>query len=191
MLYSYVPSAVKCYIFGVELKGLSKDSIVTIERLGEVSTFRKAQDGSHTAFNDSIGSYRVTFNIEQVSQSNDFLHTIFKLHQRSGLNLMIPLSVQESVKNGGTQFTAFDVFFETEPTSEFSSESLSRQWSFICNSASYSLSGTHDTGFLTGALRATIRLIEISEATGYDLTGIENLIGKGIEEAEIRLKNLF
>ena len=191
MLYTYVPSAIKCSIFGVELVGLSKDSIVTIERIGEVSTFRKAQDGSYTAFNDSIGSYRVTFHIEQVSQSNDFLHTIFKLHQRSGLNLKIPLNIEERGILGGTSFTSFDVFFETEPSAEFLSESSTRQWSFICNSASYSLKGTTDTGFLATALRATIRLIEVSEAFGIDMSNIEDLIGQGIVEAEKRLKNLF
>ena len=75
MLYSYVPSLVKCYIFGVELKGLSKENIVTIERLSEVNTFRKAQDGSAVAFVDNTASYRVTINLEQVSESNDYLHT--------------------------------------------------------------------------------------------------------------------
>ena len=191
MLYSYVPSAVKCRIFGVELNGLSKDSIVSIERIGEVSTFRKAQDGSHTAFNDFHGTYRVTINIEQGSESNDFLHTVFKLHQRSGLNLKIPLHVEEKSKNGGTSFTSFEVFFENEPRREFTNESGSVEWSFICNNGSYFVRGTSDTGFLTEALRATIRLIEFSESLGLDLSDIEGMIDKGIEEADRRLKELF
>ena len=191
MLYSYVPSSIKCKIFGVELVGLSKESMVSIERLNDVSTFRKAQDGSYTAFNDNLGSYRVTFHIEQVSPSNDFLHTIFKLHQRSGLNLKIPLHVEEKSKNGGTSFTSFEVFFETEPRREFTNESGSVEWSFICNNARYFVRGTSDTGFLTEALRATIRLIEFSESLGLDLSGIEGMIDKGIEEADRRLKELF
>ena len=191
MLYTYVPSAIKCSIFGVELVGLSKESIVSIERLNEVNTFRKAQDGSYTAFNDSIGSYRVTFHIEQVSPSNDFLHTIFKLHQRSGLNLKIPLFVEEKSKGGGTSFLSFEVFFETEPRRDFTSESTSVEWSFICNDGSYFVRGTSDTGFLTEALRATIRLIEFSESLGIDISGIEDMIDKGLEEADKRLKELF
>ena len=191
MLYSYVPSQVKCYIFGVELVGLSKDSIVTIERMEEVNTFRKAQDGSQVAFTDTYGSYRVTFNIEQVSPSNEFLHTIFKLHQRSGLNLVIPIEVSEKMKGGGTSFGSFDTFFETEPTAEFTSESQARQWTFICHNAQYQLKGTDSGGFITGALRATIRLIELSESAGLDLTKIEGMIEKGVEEAQARLKNLF
>ena len=191
MLYSYVPSAVKCKVFGVELKGLSKDSIVTIERVNEVNTFRKAQDGSHTAFTDAFGSYRVTFHIEQVSESNDFLHTIFKLQQRAGLNLVIPLDVEERMSSGGTRFTSFDTFFETEPMSEFTSSSTARQWTFICNNASYQLKGTTDSSFLTDSLRATIRLIELSESAGIDLSNIENMIERGINATQERLKSLF
>lgn len=191
MLYSYIPSSIKCKVFGVELVGLSKDSIVTIERIGEVNTFRKAQDGSHTAFTDSYGSYRVTFHIEQVSESNDFLHTVFKLHQTSGLNLVIPLDVEERISTGGTRFTSFDTFFETEPMTEFTSASGSRQWTFICNNASYQLNGTKDSGFLTDSLRATIRLIELSESAGIDLSNIEYMIEQGVNATQERLKSLF
>ena len=191
MLYSYAPSAIKCKVFGVELVGLSKDSIVTIERIDQVNTFRKAQDGTHTVFTDFYGSYRVTFNIEQVSESNDFLHTVFKLHKRYGLNLVIPLDVEERAANGGTRFTSFDTFFETEPMSEFTSESGSRQWVFICNNASYSLAGTADSGFLTDSLKATIRLIELSQAAGIDLSNIETMIEDGVNATQERLKDLF
>lgn len=191
MLYSYVPSLVKCSVFGVELKGLSKDTIVTIERMESINTFRKAQDGSQTAFVDSYGSYRVTFSIEQVSESNEFLHTIMKLHERSGVNLKIPIAVEETSKFGGTQFTAFECFFETEPTVDFLNESTSRQWSFICHNASFQLKGTNKTTWLTNSLRATIRLIELSEISGIDLSNIENVISGGIKQAEQKLKDMF
>lgn len=191
MLYSYVPSMVKCYVFGVELKGLSKESLVSIERLTEVNTFRKAQDGSSVAFADNSATYRITINIEQVSEANDFLHNIFKLHQKVGANLKIPLSVSEQIRNGGTQFTAFDCFFESEPSTTFSSESTSRQWVFICNNAAYTIKGTAETSFITGALRATLRLIELAEVSGIDLTNIEDLIREGVIETEKRLKELF
>lgn len=191
MLYSYVPSLVKCKVFGVELKGLSKDNIVTIERLESINTFRKAQDGSQTAFVDSYGSYRVTFNIEQVSESNDFLHTIMKLHERSGVNLKIPISVEEAVSSGGTHFTAFECFFETEPSAEFQSESTARQWAFICHNASFQLKGTSKTSWLTNSLKATIRLIELSEISGVDLSNIESVISDGVKQVEQKLRELF
>lgn len=192
MLYSYVPSLVKCSVFGVELKGLSKDTIVTIERIDGATTFRKAQDGSQTAFYDTNGSYRVTLNIEQVSESNEFLHIVYKLHRKSGLNVKIPLSITEKTGSNGTTFTSYDTFFELEPNAEFGSESGSRQWVFVCNNASYALRGTTgDAGFITAGLRATIRLIEMAQVLGVDMSNVENLIDKGINEAQQRLKNLF
>ena len=191
MLYSYVPSLVKCRVFGVELHGLSKDMLVTIERLDNLTSFRKAQDGSNTAFIDKYGSYRVTFHIEQVSESNEFLHTIFKLHERFGQNIKIPISVAEEMKTGGTQFNAFDSFFEIEPTSEFTNVSGSRQWVFVCHNASYSLKGTTETARLTQALRATIRLIELSNAAGIDLSNLEEQIRAGVDIIEEKLKTLF
>lgn len=191
MLYTYVPSLVKCYIFGVELKGLSKEEIVTIERVSEVNTFRKAQDGSAMAIVDNTASYRVTINLEQVSAYNDYLHTIFKLHQRVGVNLKIPLSINEDISSGGTQFTAFDCFFEVEPVTTFSSESVSRKWVFICNNASYTLGGTVDSSYITSALRSTIRMIELADSAGLDLTKIEGIIRDGVEEAQTRLRGIF
>ena len=191
MLYSYVPSLVKCRIFGVELKGLSKDSIVSIERIDGATTFRKAQDGSQTAFSDTNGSYRVTINIEQVSSSNEFLHTIFKLHRNSGLNIRIPLSVTEETRFGGTKFNASDVFFKTEPIVAFTSESVPRQWVFICNNASFGIGGTAERSIIMDSLQAVIRMIEVAESLSIDLSKIENIIGDGVKEAQQRLKDLF
>ena len=134
---------------------------------------------------------QVTLHIEQVSESNDFLHTIFKLHKKAGLNLVIPLDVEERIPSGGTRFTSFDTFFETEPMTEFTSASGARQWTFICNNASYQLNGTKDSSFLTDSLRATIRLIELSQSAGIDMSNIEDMIDRGIDETQARLKNMF
>ena len=56
-LYSYVPSQVKVSVFGIDLVGLAKDSFISIERIDNLVSFRKAQDGSHTGFVDSYGSW--------------------------------------------------------------------------------------------------------------------------------------
>lgn len=191
MLYTYVPSLVKCRIFGIELVGLAKESFITIEPIDPVTTFRKAQDGTHTAFLDTSGSYRVTINLEQVSESNEFLHTIYKIHRLSKLNLAIPLNIGEKTNGGGTQFNASDCFFENEPTTEFGSESTIRSWVFICHNASYGLRGSVDSGFIVEALRATVRMMELSQTYGIDLTKIEGLLDKAIKEADSRLQGLL
>lgn len=191
MLYSYAPSSIKCSVFGVELVGLSKDEIVTIERIGETVSMRKASDGSHTAFVDNNAAYKVTISIEQVSESNEFLHTIYKLHQRVSGNLLIPFSVTEKVTTGGTTFLSTDTFFESEPTATYLSESSERRWVFICNNASYNLRGTSESGFITDALKATIRLIELSELAGFDMSFIQDKIGIGVNKAQEKLKGMF
>lgn len=191
MLYTYIPSLVKCRIFGIELVGLAKDSFITIEPIDPVVTFRKAQDGTHTAFLDTSGSYRVTLNLEQVSESNEFLHTVYKIHRMSKLNIAIPLDISEKNNSGGTQFNASDCFFENEPTTEFGSESNVRSWVFICHNASYGLRGSVDSGFIVEALRATVRMMELSQAYGISLTKVEGLLDTAIQEADTRLKEIF
>lgn len=190
MLYTYVPSAVKCKVFGIELKGLCKDNIVSIERQNPLYSFRKAQDGSQVAFSDSVPSYRVTIFVEQVSPSNEFLHIVFKLQEKVGLNLQMPITIEE---NGGTgtSFTALDCFFEAEPPTEFTSESGERQWSFICHNASYALRGTRDAGFIADSIQRVLRLIELSEAAGINLDNFEQVIKDSINQAQDYLKGLF
>lgn len=191
MIYSYVPSLVKCRIFGVELEGLSKESFVTIERINDVTTFRKAMDGSHTAFTDKFGDYRVTFNINQVSESNEFLHILFKLYQKVGINLKIPLEVEEKIDKGGTKFTAFDCFFENEASSEFTNDAVPKTWIFVCHNGAYTQRGTTDVGSIVTALQSVVRLVELSSAVGIDLSSIQDKIGDGVVMMSEKLKNLF
>ena len=51
--------------------------------------------------------------------------------------------------------------------------------------------GTNKTSWLTASLRATIRLIELSELAGIDLSNVEAMIEDGINQAEQKLKELF
>ena len=191
MLYSYVPSLVKVRLFGIELEGLSKESFVTIERIDPTNTFRKALDGNRTVFIDRYATYRVTVNVSQVSETNEFLHTIYKLYLKTGANFKIPLEIEERNKWGGTSFQATDVYFETEPSSDFGSEAMDRSWTFICHGGGYNLKGTSDAGFITDALRSSIWMIDMATAFGLDLSNVLELVEKGARESEQRLKDLF
>jgi hypothetical protein len=191
MIYTYVPSSVKCRMFGVEIGGLSKDTFVTIERVNDVTTMRKAQDGQHTAFIDKFGDYRVTFYIDQTHESNEWLHMIFKLYQKAGANLKIPLEVEEKTSQGGTKFTAFDVFFENEASSEFGSDTTDKQWSFICNNGVYTQKGTVETNELVTALQSVVRLIELSSQFGINLDNFTDKISQVVDNTEQRLRDLF
>ena len=191
MLYSYAPSLVKVRLFGIELEGLSKESFVTIERTDPANTFRKALDGNRTVFIDRHATYRVTVNVSQVSETNEFLHTIYKLYLKTGANFKMLLEVEERNKWGGTSFQATDVYFETEPSSDFSSEAMDRSWTFICHGGGYNLKGTADAGFITDALRSSLWMIDMATAFGLDLSNVLELVEKGARESEQRLKDLF
>ena len=62
-LNSYVPSQVRCKIFGIPIEGFSESNIVDIERENDVTTFRKAMDGSRTAFKDKYGKLTCNYHI--------------------------------------------------------------------------------------------------------------------------------
>ena len=197
-LYSYVPSQVKVSVFGIDLVGLAKDSFISIERIDNLVSFRKAQDGSHTGFVDSYGSYRITITLSQVSESNEFLHLIQKLYKVLGTNLRMPISIRETaslaVSNQGTTFSASDCFFETEPSSEFGAELGNRTWTLICHDGSYDIRGTSEASFVAESLSTIMSLIGymgMAESMGFTAPKIMNMVQQGIDSAETRLKNLF
>ena len=191
MLYSYVPSQVKCRVFGIELEGLSETNIASIERDTDATTFRKATDGSHTAFLDRFGSYKVTFHVNQVSESNSWLHMIFKLYQKAGVELKIPIEIEEVLETGGTRFTAFDCFFVTEPTTDFTNESDVKQWVFMCHNGVYTQRGTYESNELYEKLQTIIRMLELSQAVGLDLSSFTDKIADSVETVSEKLKSFI
>ena len=189
MLYSYVPSQVKCRIFGIELEGLSETNIADIERDNNVTTFRKAMDGSQTAFLDKYGSYRVTFHVNQGSESNTWIHMLFKLYQKVGVELKMPIEIEEVMQDGGTRFTAFDCFFENEASTNFTNESDTKTWVFMCHNGVYTQRGTYESNELYEKLQTIIRMIELSQAVGLDLSSFSSKIADSIESVSDKLKN--
>ena len=78
LLHSYVPSATRVKLFGINVEGFGTTNLFEIERDAPATTFRKAMDGSHTAFIDKYGSYRINVYVMQSSEANTWLHLIFK-----------------------------------------------------------------------------------------------------------------
>lgn len=180
-LYTYVPSLVDVSIFGVKLKGFSSTNIVDIERDLPANTFRKAQDGSRTAFRDRYASYRVTIHLDQTSESNTLLHLIFKLYQKTNVEFKMPITITEKNNFGGTKFSAVDCFFDTEATTNFMDESSEKTWTFICHNANYSQAGTYEDSEYIESFRSVVRMLETAEAVGLDLGGFKD---KLIDSAE-------
>lgn len=187
-LLTYVPHAVKVKIFGVAVEGYTQDNIFDIERDSAATTFRKAQDGSHTAFLDKYGSYRVVIYVAQSSESNTWLHLLFKFYQKLGLEFKMPIEIEDG--SGGLKFTSVDTFFELEPRIGRGREAGTVEWTFICHNASYSIEGNGESSQLQETLSGIVRLIELSGLVGIDFGEFTNKIADAATTAMDRLKNL-
>lgn len=188
---TYIPSSVKVSLFGIPVSGFSNSNIVSIERIDNATTFRKAMDGSQTAFMDKYGSYRVTIHLNQTSESNTWLHLLFKLYLRVGVEFKMPLMIEEKIPNGGSTFTSLDTFFETEPNTIFNSSLETKPWVFICNNASYVQQGTQTSNELIEAIQLIIRAIELSQNFGFDLSDMQDSLVNSIETSMDALKNFI
>lgn len=187
-LHSYVPSATRIKLFGINVEGFTATNLFEIERDAPAATFRKAMDGSHTAFLDRYGSYRVNIYVMQSSEANTWLHLIFKAYQKLGADLKIPLEIED--KSGGLHFTSMDCFFETEPTINRGSEIGEVVWTFVCHNGAYNISGNGNVDDLYDKLSSIIRLIEIGGLVGIDFSEFTDKIKESADSAITRLKSL-
>lgn len=190
-LNSYVPSQVRCKIFGIPIEGFSESNIVDIERENDVTTFRKAMDGSRTAFKDKYGSYRLTFHVNQTSEANTWLHLLFKLYQKTNVEFKMPIEVEEKMQEGGTRFFALDCFFENEADTNFASDVGVKTWSFICHGGTYTQQGTYENNELYDKIQALVKVVDLAETFGIDLSLIENKGAEVFSNTMNKLKNLF
>lgn len=192
-LRSYVPSAISFTVFGIAMEGFSPDSVVDIERLEASTTFRKAMDGSGTAFLDKYGTYRVTLHLEQTSESNTILHLIFKVYQMTGINIAMPLSISD--RSGSTSFISVDTFFENEPPSNFGSESGTSTWTFLCHNASYTKGGNSESHAMYSKLQSIMNFVSsvgaITGGLGLDLTSLKDKLSSGLSSAINEIKSII
>lgn len=192
-LRSYIPSEVSCTVFGIGLDGFSTDTVVDIERLEAATTFRKAMDGSGTAFLDKFGTYRVTIHLEQTSESNTILHLIFKVYQMTGINIAMPLIITD--KSGSTSFTSVDTFFENEPPTSFGAESGTSTWTFICHNASYTKGGNTESSAMYSKLQSIMRFVStiqsVTQGLGFDISALQNKLTSGLSSAIEDVKSLI
>ena len=188
LLHSYVPSATRVKLFGINVEGFGTTNLFEIERDAPATTFRKAMDGSHTAFVDKYGSYRINVYVMQSSEANTWLHLIFKAYQKFGADLKIPLEIED--KSGKLHFTSMDCFFETEPTVTRGSELGEVVWTFVCHNGAYNIAGNSSVDDLYDKLASIIRLIEIGGLIGIDFSDFTDKIMESADTAMTRLRTL-
>lgn len=192
-LRTYIPSEISCTIFGIAIEEFSSESVVDIERLEAATTFRKAQDGSGTAFLDRYGTYRVTIHLEQTSESNTILHLIFKIYAMTGINLAMPLMITD--RAGSTTFISVDTFFENESPSNFGAESGTSTWTFICHNAAYTKGGNGESNAMYAKLQSIVGFVSTVQAVtnglDLDLTALKDKLTTGLSNAIEEVKNII
>lgn len=189
---SYAPSLVKVTLFGLELTGFSPDSVVDIERVEGATTFKKAMDGSRTAYVDRYGTYRVSAHLLQTSPTNTWLHEIYKLYQKAGVEFKMPLSVED--RSSSSQFDTFsatDVFFDEEPSTIYSNQTEYTTWSFICHDGIYNRYGSVETYDVAEKLTYLFQALGTLESLGLSLSSISQTTGDMIDSLNQSILSRF
>lgn len=179
---TYAPSLVKVKLFGLAMEGFSPDGVADIERQEGATTFRKAMDGSRTAFVDRYATYRVSVHLLQTSPTNTWLHQLYKLYQKAGIEFKMPISIED--KSSGREFDTFsatDVFFDEEPSTNYTSQSEVTTWTFICHDGNYNRMGSADTYEVAEKLQHLFSALSTAESLGINLESIKDTTSRMLD----------
>lgn len=168
---SYAPSLVRVKLFGMNVECFSPEGIADIERTENATTTRKATDGSRTAFVDRYATYRVSIHLMQASPSNTWLHQLFKVYQRLGVEFKIPIDIDDKSDDSDfSTFSAVDVFFETEPSTSYTSTGDAvTTWVFECHDGKYSRHGAYSDNDVVEKLSYLFEILDTAEMFGVSL----------------------
>lgn len=170
---TYAPSMVKVTLFGLAMEGFSPDGVADIEREEGATTFRKAQDGSRTAFTDRYATYRVSVHLLQTSPTNTWLHQLYKLYQKVGVEFKMPINIEDrSANRKFDTFSATDVFFDQEPSTMYTNQSEVTTWTFICHDGNYNRMGSADTYDIAEKLGYLFSALGLMESLGLNLDSL-------------------
>ena len=186
---NYAPSLVEVSLFGIEIDGFSKENAVTITKETVTNTHRKAMDGTTNVFLNKHSAYKVTITLQTTSGSNSWLHLIYKLYEKYGVDFKMPLSVVD--KSGDSRFFCTDVYFESVPDTEFGSSISNSEWVFICHNPSYTKGGNVPVNDIIDTLQMLDGALRVANMFGVDLTSFSGKIDKFANEATERLRSIF
>lgn len=189
---TYAPSLVKVQLFGIPIEGFSKDDIVSIDREEPTITFEKAMDGSRVGYMDTNGTYKVTITLLATSPSNTWLHQLFKLYNKIGTNLIMPLTIED--KSNGSDSDVFyctDTFFDTEPSTKYGSTFEPTVWTFTCHNASYDRVGSLRTYRLAEQIKSLLGALEFANSLGFDYSELLDTSEQIINNAKLRIEDFM
>lgn len=182
---SYSPLLVEASIFGIPIDGFADGSFIRIQRDEEVSKFKKAMDGSQTVTLDDNGTYRITLTLMSSSPSNDWIHLIMKLYEKTGIEFIIPFTV---TYGGKTILAATNTFFSVESSTEFDTAATNSEWTLVCPNAAYTKMGLVETSDTIDKLQKLTSMIGIVSGLGIDVSDFVNLSETLVESIRERIE---
>lgn len=189
---TYAPSMVKVKLFGINIDGFAADGVVDIERDEGATTFRKAMDGSRTGFSDRYGTYRVTLHLMQTSPSNTWIHQLYKVYQKIGVEFKMPLDIEDLSNNSGKpSFAGTDVFFENEPSTSYSNAGTVTSWSFIVHDGRYNRLGSLETYDVVEKIQMLMAVLDFSDSIGLPLEEMAQTTATMLDKVNLDIINMF
>jgi len=111
------------------LTGFAEDAMVTVERDEDSWTKQVGVDGETTRSRSNNNGGKVTIQLMQTSDDNDFLSGINQADEVSA-NGVLPITVRD--QNGRTLCFSPSGWIMKPPSSEFNREATGREWVIDC-----------------------------------------------------------
>lgn len=111
------------------VSGFAAGSFVTIAKDEPAYAKKVGTDGKVTRAKSNNDAGTVTIRLDQASASNDYLSGIALLDQASDTGV-VPILIRDA--NGTTLISAESAWVQKVPDTEFSNESLDREWVLDC-----------------------------------------------------------
>lgn len=122
------------------VSGMAEDGFISIERNSETFEMYTGADDTNTRIYKPNTSCTVTISLQQTSNSNDVLSTLYEL-DRASRNTSGLFAITVKDNSGRSVFSAPQAYIATVPNAEFGISMNTRDWVIHCPRPDYYLGG--------------------------------------------------
>lgn len=182
------PSEYKLNILGIDVKGFSKGTFITVSRQDPHFSQRKSLKGRTIVFNNRHSSYTFNFVLDGSTSSNLWLHTIAKLLYTYGI--VFPIPVLFSDKLGTSTFFCKAAYIQ-EPNLSLGTDVQQTSWDLVCNDVSLVIGTNEQDNTLASILSTLSTVIGITSAVGVSVSSLTDTAANLLTAASNSVRNLL
>lgn len=182
------PRKLKLSVLGFSVKGFSAGSFVTITRDKETFNMRRSLKGRTLVERNKFGSYILTFRLQNTSEDNTWLHSLYKLQELYGVAFPVPVVYRDM--NGDTAFYAASGIIQ-EPRTSQGNEVETIEWTIFCPNAINTVGGSEDNKAIVQILRVLTTLVSTAGLLGIDLSNIASQAQSVLDKGKNFVGGLF